>query len=339
MGYFIFFILFFLIWAQKASEKSKVISSTILVVVFTGIRYNIGFDYPQYLDNIQHEWYSTEPLSAFLQMLAYNTDPILYFVITSLLMYPIMIKAFTKDSVNPMESILFFLCFQSFYICSLSTIRQAMAWAVIWWLISQEKKGVLKICISSIVAFCFHSSGLAGIILLFPLSKLKKVHLWLIFSISFVCSALFIKIISLLPADNVVILKMSGFLEADFGGATKIKYIIWVLYIVCLLNYNRLVAINKRYGYFIIVATIGIGLYNMTLFNAHMADRLMAMFWGPVICMIPAVRRITHVPKALYAIVCLSLFAYSISLAHQSSIERGDRPSVYYPYRTIFEFM
>lgn len=336
MGYFIFFIVLFFIWKSRISSKAKVYLASILVSFFAAFRYNIGFDYLQYYNNIQSGWYSVEPLSMLLQSLANYIHPVFYFMITSFLMYPLMLKSITKDSANVMESILFFICFQSFFICSLSTVRQAMSWAVIWWIISKHGNVKFITIIGSLIAFCFHSSGLVGLVLLLPWYKLKRVHLILLFCLSWIGSYIIIYIVSHIQLDNIFFYKFQEYLEEDYGGATKIKYLIWSIYISIIICYDKLVKSNVKYQYYIAISTIGICLYNATLMNAHLADRLLSTFWGPVICLIPQLRRYIGLKRPIYIVICLVLFSYSIYISHNSSLDRGDNPSCYYPYRTIF---
>lgn len=337
MGYLIFFIILFLINNLHCSQEKKVTFATLLIVIFTGIRYNIGFDYLNYWGDIEFEHYAMEPLSGLLQMIGHETSPAVFFFLTSLLMYPIMIKAFTRNSIDPMESVLFFVCFQSFYICSLSTIRQALAWAFVWWLIFLERKSVFKIITLSIIAACFHSSGMAGLLLLFPWKKLSETKMLILFAISVFGSYMIAYIVSMISSDAMIFLRFARYLEDESVGATKMKYLIWFIYVVVILNYKRLVKIDTTYHYYIAIATLGVCLYNATIFSPHVSDRLMAMFWSTVICMMPALRKVMRVPKPIFTIICVMLFAYSINLAATSSKLSGDKQNTYYPYRTIIE--
>lgn len=337
IGYIVFFIVFFVINTRNYSQYKKINQAIILIVIFSGIRYNIGFDYLTYWGDIEYEHYSMEPLSGLLQLIAHETHPVVFFILSSLLMYPLMIKSFTKDSVNPMESILFFVCFQSFYICSLSTVRQAMAWAIIWWLIFQKEKGLIKVMLTSIIAACFHSSGFIGILLLFPWQKLNKNAMLLLFTISVFGSLIISYVVPMISSDAMIFLKFANYLEDESVGATKMKYLIWLIYLCVILNFNKLIKINHRYHYYISIVTLGVCLYNATIFSPHVSDRLMAMFWSALICMMPALRKIMKIQKPIFNFVCIVLFTYSILLAASSSKTTGDKQNTYYPYRTFIE--
>lgn len=337
IGYIVFFIVFFIINAQHCSQSKKINHAIILIVVFSGLRYNIGFDYLTYWGDIEYENYSMEPLSGLLQLIAHETHPVFFFIITSLIMYPIMIKSFTQDSINPMESILFFICFQSFYICSLSTVRQAVAWSIIWWLIFQKDKGLFKVIITSIIAACFHLSGFIGILLLLPWHKLNKKAMLILFFFSVFGSYFISFLVSIISSDAMVFRKFAYYIEDESIGATKMKYLIWLIYLCVVLNYSKLIKVNDRYHYYISIVTLGVCLYNATLFSPHVSDRLMAMFWSTLICIMPALRKTMRISKPIFTISCILLFTYSILLAASSSRISGVIQNTYYPYRTFIE--
>ena len=226
IGYIILFFVFGALCSLKIKNKQKIVLISLWVSLFTGIRYNIGFDYMQYWTNIEKGWYSVEIFSGLLQELGHETNPIIYFLLSSFVIYPIMINSFCKDSFNIMESVLFFLCFQSFYIVSLSIVRQATMWAIIWWLIYQKEKSKIKILICSILAFCFHSSGLIGLLLLFPWNKLNLRSMYLLFFISVFGSYALVFFFNHLQSDGFLFIRFATYMEEEMGGATKIKYII-----------------------------------------------------------------------------------------------------------------
>ncbi|MGE8548900.1 EpsG family protein [Alcaligenes sp. WGS1538] len=148
--------------------------SLLTLAVFSGIRFNAGYDYPVYYELIRkddYDWF--EPLSRVLMDIGHKTDPIVFFALSSLLIAFFYYLAFDRYSRihqwHPV-GIFAFLGLPIAYLDSLGVIRQFVAIAIFVYVASNINRNTLHSLAWLLVAALFHKS----ITILLPLVLLRR---------------------------------------------------------------------------------------------------------------------------------------------------------------------
>ena len=121
----------------KTKYSSKIIYLTLFI--FSALRYDIGWDYTEYVSEIESGYNSIinsrfELLNKYIFLIGsyLNFYPIV-FAIYSFLMLRIVYYSINKYSVNPLLSWLVFYSMPLFFFASLSTIRQSLAMILVFY--------------------------------------------------------------------------------------------------------------------------------------------------------------------------------------------------------------
>lgn len=123
------------------------------------------------------------------------------------------------------------------------------------------------------------------------------------------------------------------------GGGSFLRFLIYALAIVTLVNYEKLC--RKQLHIFAVYTCIGASLYASFSVNPHMAERFCTFFFSAILILIPHLRKCMRMPKPIFVFMLLFIFGFYIYTAHMSSSKEGQwakyKKSLYYPYQTIFE--
>lgn len=336
LGYIILFFALLLIDSRKINKDKKLLFIYLFIVVFTGLRFRIGFDYNMYYDSIQNEWYSFEIIPAFFQWIAHYTDFSIFFILSSIFIYTFYFLGIKNASRDKMGSVFFFIGFPYLYFSSLSTIRQSMALAVIFYLLTLKNCSRKQAIILFTIAFLSHRSTLICLLLLYPWRKLANANLLIIFGCSFLIGTGLIALLSLIQTDNIIFLQFMKYLEnaEDFSGGGKTSILVYFLTILVLLLSKRLIKFDPMMKRYISMMVLGASLYAVFSINPHVAERFCIFFWGTSMLIIPIVVRIFKIPRLIYYTLCILLFSFSIYTGNISS-KSATGESAYIPYRTI----
>ena len=156
---------------KRKLGKSASIIGIIFIIFISAVRFDVGFDYQTYYQNIfpslSPEIDNYEPISKLIIKSSFLLgSPQFQFIVFSILTYGIAYFAFYKYSKNLWISIILYMSL--FYLGTLSTIRQGLAMSfIIYGIPYMLRKEWLKYIIVCIIASLTHSSAL--IALAFPL--------------------------------------------------------------------------------------------------------------------------------------------------------------------------
>ncbi|QBN19800.1 EpsG family protein [Flavobacterium nackdongense] len=321
--YAIISLVFLFCFNNKKGNNSKIIFITLFL--FSALRYDIGWDYMSYLEEIQGginelKLSRFEPLSKAILIFSAITNfyPFTFIVFSFVIL--IFVKyAIDKYSYNSTISWLVFYSLPLFFFASLSTLRQSAATALILYsfTFAKEKKFIyFIICI--ILASSFHSSGIIGLFIL-PLVILKidkKINILLLIS-----SFLFASITKEFLEDYFYGFSIfERFTEVYVGseasqtsGSSSLQYLYYLIAVFNLLFYNKLVSFNEMNKLFISISNFGVVVFNLLIFEPISALRISAFFLIFWIFLFPYYGRIFS--KKISIVVSSSLVFVLIALS------------------------
>ncbi len=172
----------------------------LLLTITAAIRYKVGTDYSytyqkiyyQYINNYSNIRMDIAMKFLYKLIIFLNLHYQWIFVITSIIINFIIIKAIIKLSENSMISLIIFLA-GGFYFFAMNGIRQAIAISLFYYsLIYLKQKNVKKYFIANLIGFLFHSSAIIFFPLYFFLDKKIKKKYLLLFSILFILTSSFL---------------------------------------------------------------------------------------------------------------------------------------------------
>jgi len=323
--YFLIIVVFILCFIFKPKYSSTIIFITLFL--FCALRYDIGWDYTNYVSIIKNE-----NAGAFEQNYGYFST--LFFSIGRILnFYPIVFILFAFLILKTVEltikkhssdSILSWLVFYSmpiFFFASLSTLRQSLATFILFYSYHfvKEKKYLLFFT-AIIVASLFHTSALAGIlilpIVLFPQSRLSNATFLLI---SFFISAFLYDFLISLNLESDAYSKLIYYINTETAKPTILQYLFYIIGISNLIFYNRLVKINPNNKALITLSTFGLIIFNILSFEPVSQSRISTFFFVFWILLIPDYCKLFTIRSARIAnsiiitcFIALSFFYLSI---------------------------
>lgn len=251
MGFYIFFISFILILCGRYRLSIKIDLnkqlgfkiSIFFIIIVSCLRFNIGYDWSSYLQYV-YPYYNpinTIRLEPFDRIICYISgtlhSPLILFSIYAILTYYFIGKVIEENSIASYESLMIYLCL--FYLISLSTIRQAVADAIVFYgykYIKEKKMG--KYFLTCVCAALFHKTALVGVFIYF-LYHLNKYTTFILAGIVFVgIKVLLPKIIGVFFPIFLIYLNKSG-LASSSGNLQKLFYSFLYFYSLVLLPKDK----------------------------------------------------------------------------------------------------
>jgi hypothetical protein len=346
LGYILLFLLLFAISLTVKNRKKQVFLSFLVIAAFSSIRYGISYDYQMYVKFITNGWRHSEEIPAFIEYLSSDFFGIYFFFIaTSVFTTAFIMFGIYKSSSNVMLSVFLYAGFPTFFIMDLSIVRQAMASSLVFFLIClknsqpfQDHSKLKQITFSLIIIFtaylCHHSAAIA-ILLLFPVEKIDKKIMLLLVILSFTVS-FFIKNILLNIGDSEA--KFAVYLTTFMAGNTKLLILVYIISIIVFIKYENIVKCdlkNRRLLNLMFTGLVFAGLFFGN--NPHLAMRTCSYFWTSAIIIIPSYWSLMKFNTSVFKIACISCFAYSIHIAHITTVREMGQQSYFYPYTTVFD--
>ncbi|WP_203363364.1 EpsG family protein [Bacillus sp. REN10] len=326
-------------------EKAMFVNKTlvrkiylIILITFSGFRYNVGWDYKAYsmiIDSLRNYGINIydkgEPLSNLLLTISskFQTN-LFFFLITSIVIYYLIIKTLDQYSVNYYLSLLFFIGFPLFYLNSLSVIRNFIAIAICFWAYKYLKKNqTLKYMIAVLIAFLFHKTALVALLLI----PLRNVRINKVFSVILITSSFFLQTVFVKIFEYVRIPGYSNyFIELDMGanhGGNKVIFMLLLIFVILLLVHNE--KVSKEANFFYNSFVIGLFFYNAFLDMGTVAHRATLYFTMYGLLALPEYIKLYKKERLLisYSMYCafICMFVYTIYL----TINMVEGP--YIPYR------
>lgn len=332
--------------------NTKTSNNFILIVLFlfSALRYNVGFDYPAYLNIIeQGESYTYERFEIFEKILVLTSRNSefsqLFFIVNSFLTVfciGAFIKAFSK---NISISLLGFLCLPLFYTASMSTVRFATGIAILLYATKFLKdKRYWLFAVFFLLSLCFHNGAIIGLLFipLFGINIPRYINL-IILIFSFVGGEFIIKaILSSLIQNNVYFDSLSRYVQITDGedGMRIIPYIFLSMDLILyfLIRKNKETS-SSVYRYFSIY-NFGVAIMFLFSFEVTLSIRLSSpfiFFLLPLLPVLVSLKSITSPIRkptlngVVYWLFCAVLFLYNVSI-YNSALHR----SQYLPYQLFF---
>lgn len=204
---------------------------SLLLLFLSSLRYDTGADtlgyYNDYvyintssifLSNQKYE-YGYVLLNKLLWFFTHNAQVII--IVTSCITNILIISEIKKASCFPLTSIFCYVCFY-FYFLSFNVLRQFLAIAIVFyankWLLSDEKRGMLKYAISCCIGVLIHSSTLLPLLTCLFIKKKQTLLVKLIIVIVFFVFLLMGETLS--KAISGVIPKYSIYFDYGRTGST-----------------------------------------------------------------------------------------------------------------------
>lgn len=307
LDYFPYVIIFIVVCIMELSAfnnkfKSKFIYYVLLL--FTILRYNVGWDYEMYKNAVLNANIERfEPLSKLIFIIcsAFNFYPLVFFVYGFSILYLTKI-AIEKYSSNYVISWVVYITFPFFFLASLSTLRQSLTTSLILYsFYFAFKKRIYPFFIIILISSLIHSSGIFGL-LVYPIVniKIKRNILFIITIVSFFISPIIENIIKpILLSYNFN--QLNFYLQNDITEkSTILQYIVYIISIFNLLIYSRLKSIDQKAENFIKLSTFGLIVYNVLSFEPNSAFRIGGFFLSFWIYLFPLYSKIFSYKNAKF---------------------------------------
>ena len=338
IGYFFFFVMLLIIDQLKITNNSKLMMSLILISIFSGLRYGIGYDYFSYYEIIQVANVNTEFIPRMLIDIAHNTHFSIFFLFSALWTTCFFILGMKKQNCN-FDSVYFYVCFPTLLCASFGIVRQAMAYSVIFYLMCHSNYGRIRKMLFIILAFLCHHSSLIAIILLMPLERIGRRTLWVLFIGGVLSGEILVKQLATLNINTPLFKVFKLYISEHMEGGFFLRLLIYGLTIATLINYKKLG--KQQMHIFVVYTCIGGTLYATFYINPHMAERFCTFFFSAILIFISSLRRCMKIPRVVFIFSLILIFGLYIYTGHVNSSKEGQwakyKRSLYYPYQTIFE--
>ena len=342
MWFYIFLLLFVIVLSGRyvvtnetthlvfKSRQDIALKFSYLLLTLVGVcRYDVGWDYPEYLSFVypKLDLDKVESIEliprVFAKISEYVNFPFLFFILIGLFTYFFIFSTFEKYSTSKYESLIIYLCV--FYFDSFGIIRQAFAYALVFYGVKYIKNkqffSYLFICL---LAFFIHRSSVVAILIFFLYHYCKFIPT-LILS----CLGVILKKIVL---DRIILFNMySYYLNKldDYQGGGKIQFffIVVLLFLIFMSKFTKNYKENEKYFSILVV-----GALLPFIFGASLGGRL-ALYFNVYLCLAwPSVmRRFKISTKVIFLFIFYIYFIFFLFVSIQNPIK-----SPFTPYRLFF---
>ena len=282
--YVLIALVFLACYSTREKNSSSIIFTTLLI--FSVFRYDVGWDYMSYVAESKDVFLDFgasrfEPLGGVILYVAgyLNFFPLIFLAFSTVTLY-IYYKAINRYSSNRLMSWLVFYSMPLFFLASLSTLRQSLATAIVFYSYTFAlQRKYLQFFSGIAVACMFHESAIAGLFLLplvmFQFSRLACAGL---LAVSFAVSSGIGDIISSFSSEADLIIKLQSYIALEQYKSTLIQYLYYAVGIINILFYRKLVTINDRNRGFITLVNFGLAAFNILSFEPVSALRVSAFY-------------------------------------------------------------
>lgn len=342
-------------------NKKKALKLMFLVIsIFSGLRYGIGYDYYAYLwccSPYSEGGERFELIPRCIVHMSQMTFPYMFFILTTIFISCFYYMGIKEGGGNYdyTLAVLFYLGFPFLFFNQLGIVRQGMASSIIFFAIVlrySKYEGyylvVMRILLL-LIAFLCHKSAIISVFILFPWERVPQKILWIMF-------------LSCMLAGNLITPFLASIMSSDFWVDSDImeeadsekairylykeahgegKMIKWLIYLIGLLSlslYDRLIKRDEKNAYYIGVLVLGISLYALFSYNSTLSKRFCMFFFSASIFIVPQIAQLFKLSKGFYTSMCALLFILQVYIG-SSNVRPQDShgSSVSYPYRTYID--
>ena len=356
ISYFIVFII--LIVPKRKLKKYENIICFIVLTLFLGMRYDIGYDFKWYyelgkradflylpifknaineilkvqFDYNLFQYFRIEIFNKFLYKITWflNSPQVIIFL------YSFLSCFFIKKGIDELKiknnskyCWLFFYTFPLFYLFFANFIRQGLASALVFFSYRYIKKEkFIKFLIVILIATLVHNSAKYMVIIyLLKNINIKRLYFIAIFILSFFTKKVLIYILSF----NIFSKYYSYTLGKFQGGGEKIYYLIILMGLGLIFFSKKLKKFNEENNFIINTVFLGICLYISLNGMGHITYRVSMYFLIFIIYLIPDLLKIIKnrkILKIIFIFMCFMLLLLKLSL----EIKLG-KESKFLPYK------
>lgn len=346
--YVIFILVTLLIGNSRASSSRKAKILFIFLMVFSCIRYGVGYDYLEYKYLIEsgrsdYSYERFEPLSRVLVSIARFTHYQLFFIFGSILTITPVYYVIKKTSIDPYLSMLVYALHPLFFLSGLGFVRNAIAFSVVFFAgyLLIEKNKYLWSFLLIMIAYNFHSSSLIALLLyplyLFHSSRNLNV---LIYLMSFGFSIFLPTLLFVIMGDSSLYSAFEHYTEEiESGGGGTMTYVINAINIIFLYYWNKIAILDKKNEFYLRCFNFSVILWNVFQpISYTFAERLPLFFsmFSLMLypCLVQSVRN-KLTTRTYLKIFFVLFFVSSFFLSIKSHlINHSDMANL--PYQTIF---
>jgi len=312
----------------------KVIA-TIIVALFSGLRYGVGWDYFAYYDTIARGLATNIVLRGeYLNILLVNVAryvgiPQLYFAVNSALCIWLIARCLREYSSDYWCSLILFVCFPLFYLNSLSVVRMFTALGLTFFGFRYVvRKEPLKYTAFVLVASMFHQSALFALVLYFARSaRLKTWKLIVLLAFLPILSSVLLRMIATYLPQYAVYTRVT-----DTREGTKAFWFFTFVGLVATLLRDRLVAGDQTANMYYNNLMVGLCVYLMFFAQGTLGHRL--SLYGTIYSLLLIPKMISLLKArdrilvgGLLLALCVVMFFYTVLVGS----------ATYIPYRFVFE--
>ncbi|MCH5229424.1 MAG: EpsG family protein [Muribaculaceae bacterium] len=315
----------------KNNLKIRFILGSIIAIIFSIIRYDVGYDYFQYYNKILNNTYDYELISSKIAFLGYYFRyPPLAISLFGLISYILIFNTIYKFSINPIFSLFIFICL--LYLPFLTTIRQALAVSISFYSFRFIlKKQLLYTIIFTIIAIFVHSSAIFTLFIYIIYNYIKpKYTIYILLGAVILYPLIFIAFAEIGFYARIA----SKFQDADItelgdgGGGNKIKWFYFILCVITIITVRiKKIKINNN-----LLSILIFGCIFPFLLGAHYGQRVGQYFNIYYLFVIPII--IKPFNKLIKFSTTFIFSLYFIILLNSGSSQYR-KP--YVPYKTLYE--
>ena len=341
------YILILLIGLCVLYAKRHIVLFVFVLFVFSALRFDVGSDYLTYYNMIVYEEgyiERIEYLERFLISFSKSLNfPQFFFIVNSFFTLSFFYFAIKRLSLKPEWSWFVFLCFNVFYLQSMSTVRFHLALAIMFWgsTFLSDKRYMVFVG-SLVLALGIHSSAIIAVLLipLYLLRFSKKINVLLLL-ISFLLSPIIFALIKNISMGNAFfgVLQAYALKEDQVQAFTKLPYVFHVINICFLLFYNKLKALHPSMMTYLTIFNVSCCLMQVFSFNATLSTRLSRYFFVYILLIIPYIIVLPKYGKLFRQVIILFLvgmYLFSFFVNYRSAYIGGSK-SEFLPYK-VFMF-
>lgn len=352
---YLFVLLLTAVVPKLFKKKTYMFVLFVLLFVFSGFRYGVGWDYFNYYDTvISADWrlYRMEYLIRKLALFCYdNKTPILFFIVTSFVTLFCYFYTISKESIDKPASLMVFLCLPCFFLTSLTTIRFSLAVAMIFLAYHFFREKKFWLCILIVVAaFFVHRATLFAILtipfLVWNVSFSNRTN----FTILIVCIIIgtffsFFSVFSSVADSALEMLNnedmsqsVENYMDIQNGGFSRTPFIYAIIDVLVLFALNDRVRGEKdeKVGFYVTMFNLGCSITFLLSFNPTLASRLSLFFMVYLILAVPYINKKSWQSFLLFSIfIVFFLLQLSVRGTHPDFIGRFN---CFLPYRIMFSY-
>lgn len=336
---------------SKLKPKKICVFTFWVLFLFSALSYDVGWDYIPYLNDIKnlnierHEFLEKQ-----LMALSFNLDFYqLFFIVNHLLILLCVLYTIKNESRCITLSIIVFICFPFMFLTGLSTIRSALATAIIFWATGKflKDKRILLYLVVVLICFFIHKSSILSLLILFfyyiPLNRWGNLVL--------LVTAFLVGGMGIIPSFNNFFFFNNELLSdvverydryVQGGGDTGSQQLVQIIFVgINIMNIIFYKSIGKTdiIRKYITLINIGCCLFFVFRGNTVLASRFSRLFYLFVVLVIPYYIDIIKIGRknavGLIVGVCLIIFVYQLYVPNYNGMDPW-RINTYWPYKFFF---